>query len=210
MIGDRIKSARLDAKMNQPQLAACIGVTKSTVAQWENGDIKSLKGENVLKAADCLGVAAEWLQYGTGPKHLIRETAPAYLKGGRSVPLISWRQAAHWPDSTNDKEAEMYKEWMNCPVPCSQQTYALKVQGISMEPEVRDGEIIFVDPEVTPEHGDLVIARTADGEATFKKLIIEGGQMLLTAVNPDWPGKLTPADENTICGVVIFQGRSRR
>jgi SOS-response transcriptional repressor LexA len=44
-------------------------------------------------------------------------------------------------------------------------------------------------------------------EATFKQLIIEGGQMYLKALNPDWPTRIMEVTKNAfICGVVVFKG----
>ena len=36
-----------------------------------------------------------------------------------------------------------------------------------MEPRFRDGELIFVDPDVEPEHGTFVVVRTEGSEAAF-------------------------------------------
>lgn len=44
-------------------------------------------------------------------------------------------------------------------------------------------------------------------EATFKQLVVEGGQRFLRALNPAWPDPIIQIDDNaTLCGVVIFKG----
>lgn len=208
MLSERIKQARADAQLTQDQLAACVGVTKSAVSQWEGGNTKGMKPENIFKAAECLKVDPEWLATG---KHSVKEIAPAYLKGGERVPLISWVQAGHWCEAIDNPQGAP-EDWLNCPVPCSKNTFALKVHGISMEPRVKAGEIIFVDPEVEPVHGNLVVVRIeSTGEATFKQLVVEDGKKMLKALNPDWPEKfITIKDDAIICGVVIFKGESMR
>lgn len=55
----RIKEARKRAGMTQRELARIVGVSRPAVSQWESGDTKSLKGENLLKAAEALRVAPE-------------------------------------------------------------------------------------------------------------------------------------------------------
>ena len=68
-IGQRIKQARLahKPKMTQQQLADAVGVSRPTVTHWETGDNRMLEGDNLVRAARALGVATEWLLYGTGP-----------------------------------------------------------------------------------------------------------------------------------------------
>lgn len=108
--------------------------------------------------------------------------------------------------------ANGYERMVGCPDPCSALTYALKVEGISMEPEYRHGDIIFVDPEVEPTHGADVVVRQTNKEHVFKRLVIEGKTKMLRALNADWPGprlcELEPG--TTIAGVVVYQYRDRR
>lgn len=122
-------------------------------------------------------------------------------------PLISWVAAGTWSDITELplEDATLYP----CPVACSARTFVLRVQGISMDPAFRDGELIFIDPAAEARHGSYVVARLEDeNEATFKQLIIEGGQKYLKPANPNWPEQITPINGNcTIVGSVVFAGR---
>lgn len=103
------------------------------------------------------------------------------------------------------------EEWLESPWAHSAEAFCLTVRGISMYPDYRDGEIIMVEPGLRAEHGDDVIARTPDGEVTFKRLqISEDGQYLL-AVNPDFPDRIIRVPEGTvICGVVVGSWIRRR
>ncbi|SPA24549.1 Putative lambdoid prophage e14 repressor protein C2 (fragment) [Cupriavidus taiwanensis] len=88
----------------------------------------------------------------------------------------------------------------------SKRAFALRVRGPSMEPKYQDGDIIYVEPEAIAEHGKRVVVQLeSEPEATFKELVIEGGQKYLRALNPDWPGpKFLPINGNaTIIGVVV-------
>ena len=122
-------------------------------------------------------------------------------------PLISWVAAGAWSEITeiDPTEATLYP----CPVSCSERTFVLRVQGISMEPLFRDGDLIFIDPAADFRHGSYVVARLDDhNEATFKQLIIEGGQKYLKPVNSNWPEQIIAINGNcTIVGPVVFSGR---
>ncbi|QZP32569.1 LexA family protein [Pseudomonas sp. DR48] len=68
---------------------------------------------------------------------------------------------------------------------------------------IAEGMMILVDPAIVPEPGKLVIAQWPDSpEATFRKLIEEGGQRYLVPLNPTYP-KALYTEECRILGVVV-------
>lgn len=68
---------------------------------------------------------------------------------------------------------------------------------------IPEGHLVLVDTGREAKNGSLVIAKMTDAnEATFKKLVIDGGQKYLKGLNPSWP--MMPIDGNCkIIGVVI-------
>lgn len=56
-------------KVSGVALAKACGVAPPSVSGWRTGDSKSLRGSNLLAAAKKLGVRAEWLADGIGPKY---------------------------------------------------------------------------------------------------------------------------------------------
>ena len=226
-IGDRIAEIlREDPSKKQSALAEACGVTRASVSDWISGKSKTLKPENLVAAADYLGVELRWLANGTGPKHSIYRIteAPAKfeirepenvevgpnIRG--SVPLVSWVAAGDFEPASDPFEPGVAEDWFPCPVSHSKYTYALRVRGDSMAPEYKDGEIIFVDPMLEPKHGDDVIVKLIDREeTTFKQLRVEGRHSYLKPLNPAWPEQIIEINEKAFFkGVVIFSGRKRR
>ena len=123
-------------------------------------------------------------------------------------PLLSWVQAGEWTEVYRDYVPDYGTERFPCPVRCSRQTFVLQVRGISMEPRFREGDLIFVDPEVEPGHGKyVVVLLEGSNETTFKQLVIEGEKKFLRALNPDWPERIIEVNANAlVCGVVVFKG----
>ena len=123
-------------------------------------------------------------------------------------PLISWVQAGNWYEISESFVPAYGAELLPCPVRCSPESFVLRVRGSSMEPKFHEGDLIFVDPSVIPDHGKFVVVRLEQSnEATFKQLIIEEGKQYLKALNPDWPNRIIEVDEEaTICGVIVFKG----
>lgn len=73
----RLKEARDAAGLSQAKLAELVGVSRAAVNQWENGDIKSLRPENLFKVARALNCSAEWLATGNGSKEPVEIIANA-------------------------------------------------------------------------------------------------------------------------------------
>ena len=123
-------------------------------------------------------------------------------------PIIDWSQVPTDQRTGLDQQRLRFDGILPCPVPCSQGTYVLRVKGASMEPKFDNGDLIFVDPDITAESGKYVVVRLAGAdEADFKQLIVEGGRQYLKALNPDWPDRITEMDEAAqVCGVVVFKG----
>ncbi|PSW14760.1 helix-turn-helix domain-containing protein [Photobacterium sanctipauli] len=208
-ISDRIKERMQALGLKGVDISKATGVSSGGVSQWVNGMTKP-RGEKLIALARVLDCEPDWLLF--GEQKPSKKTTSSNVTYGPDIkgyfPLISWVQAGAWStiEEISISEATRYP----CPVKCSEDSFVLKVQGVSMEPVFRDGDLIFVDPQVEWRHGSYIVARLDDkNEATFKQLIIEGGQKFLKPANPNWPEQIIPVNGNcTIVGVVVFSGRS--
>lgn len=72
-------------------------------------------------------------------------------------------------------------------------SYALKVQGDSMLPLYRDGDVLIVHPGATVRRGDRVVVKTSGGEVMAKIMTKRSAQIIeLTSMNPDHPDRSLP------------------
>lgn len=63
--------------------------------------------------------------------------------------------------------------------------FALKVRGDSMlDEQIRDGDLVIVEPRETASNGQTVVALLEGGEATLKKFYREQGRCRLQPANP--------------------------
>ncbi|MBB1403722.1 LexA family transcriptional regulator [Pseudoalteromonas sp. SG45-1] len=205
-IAKRVKERRTALGLTQYQLADLVGTAQTSIQKIERGDTKNPR--NIEALARALKCTPEFLQFGIADN---KDTNSNVLPGPTikaTAPLISWVQAGAWSEISEIKAYDA--ERFMCPVNCSDLTFVLKVQGISMEPKFDEGDLIFVDPEAECIHGSYVVARLDDdNQATFKQLIIENGHKFLKAANPNWPEQLIPINGNcTLVGKVIFTGKS--
>ncbi|THF64466.1 S24 family peptidase [Pseudothauera rhizosphaerae] len=126
-------------------------------------------------------------------------TSPALERTGR-VPLISWVRAGEFASAADLLQPGDAYEWIDTSTPVRAHTFALRVEGDSMEPEFMAGTILVVEPDIAAQPGDYVIAKNGDQEATFKQLVRDGADLYLKPLNPRYPIK--PLGDSTIVGVV--------
>lgn len=87
----RITQRRVALGYTKAAFSRLVGVSGATVTDWENGVIKHLAGENLIKVATALKVTPEWLLSG-------KVSAPAPLQasdvvaeyGGNTELLAAW------------------------------------------------------------------------------------------------------------------------
>lgn len=210
-LAQRLKGTRLDLRLSQQSLAKLAGVSQGTVGQIEIGRNKGSK--HIIKIAQALHVNPNWLATGKGRKEASidnyseRQTDSRYSNIGEElplrgrVPLISFVAAGNWSDAVDNFSPGNADAWIDTTVQIKQHTYALRVQGDSMEPKFPDGAIIIVEPEDEAKNGSYVIVRQNGSEATFKQLIYDGAQAYLKPLNSRYPIMPLLIDA-TICGVV--------
>lgn len=131
----------------------------------------------------------------------------------KQIPLIDYIKAGEWSDVTDPFDVgggfTFYPVYMNN---LSGSAFALKVVGDSMSPDYRPGDIVIVDPSVSPVPGDIVVAKLDNEDmATLKKYRLKGrdtaGEPIieLVPINPDWPTLLMDSDNpGHIVGRVVM------
>ena len=77
-----------------------------------------------------------------------------------------------------------------------------------MEPEFRAGDYVYVDPDLSAEHGHTVAVLRPGGEMTVRRFVIEDGRRVLRALDADAQDcVLDELNETILQGVVVFRGR---
>ncbi len=89
----------------------------------------------------------------------------------KKVPLISYVRGRGSRRKKNPIEAfDGSLEYILTDNEVSDFTFALRIEGDSMEPDFKAGDVIIVDPEVEPTPGEFVVAKNGGAQATFKKI----------------------------------------
>jgi len=108
-----------------------------------------------------------------------------------AIPLIGFAQAGTggYFDDAGFPAGQGW-EMVDFPANPAQGSYALKVQGDSMLPLYRDGDVLIVQPGATLRRGDRVVVRTTGGEVMAKILTRQtAGRIELLSLNPAHPNR---------------------
>jgi SOS-response transcriptional repressor LexA len=216
-LGQRIRARREAVGLTQEKLATTCGVSRAAVAQWEAG-VTRPSLDNLVKAADALGIWLSWLTMGDQslpdmPNPFANPAAPAARAG---IPVIDLERAGEWATDSTSLSPDI--ERIAGDPTHSARTFALLIRDESMAPDFREGDKIIIDPEVTPQPGDFVVAKLdRETEATFKKFRPRGedasgaATIELAPLNPDWPTVMINAESpGRIIGTLVEHRRYRR
>ena len=166
--------------------------------EWAPGRVRQVGDRLAAKLEQAMDKPSGWMNTPPRPDP---DVIPWHA--GRDCPLISWEEAGSGgTPPSGEPEAHLH-----CPIECGPGTFALRVAGLSMAPRFRDGDYIFVDPDAAERNRGFVLVRPANGRgATFRQLVEEAGVRYLKALNRNWPNRIAEADDNAVCGVVVFHG----
>jgi len=108
-----------------------------------------------------------------------------------AVPLLGFAQAGNG-GFFDDAGFPVGQGWdvVDLPAAAPEGAYALKVQGDSMLPLYRDGDVLIVQPGATTRRGDRVVVRTVEGEVLAKVLARRTARTVeLHSLNPEHPNR---------------------
>lgn len=184
---------------NPTAVSRATGIAQPTVHRYYSGENKTPKAEYLRKLADYFSVTVDDLLL--KDLALNSTTTPNVHRGPDikgTVPVISWVQAGNWKEVI---EADGDIPRVPTTYKVREHTYALRVEGDSMEPTFPRGCLIIVEPGEDPHPGQYVIVRQNGSEATFKQLIQDGGTYMLKPINDRYPIMQMQAGA-VFCGVV--------
>lgn len=113
------------------------------------------------------------------------------------VPLLGFAQAGAG-GFFDDAGFPAGQGWdlIELPTRSTENAYALQVQGDSMLPLYRNGDVLIVEPGATIRRGDRVVVKTRSGEVMAKVLARRNADGIeLVSINPEHPDRSLSMDE---------------
>ncbi|MFB2549751.1 S24 family peptidase [Ensifer soli] len=150
--------------------------------------------ESIAKVLEATGASLEQFM------ELMRPAPPAsglpegsFPPQAGSIPLLGFAQAGSG-GFFDDGGFPAGQGWdiVEFPKSPTEQTgvYALEIQGDSMAPLYRDGDVLIVDPGAQVRRGDRIVLKTRDGEVMAKILLRRSPRSIeLLSLNPEHPNR---------------------
>ena len=180
-----IKLLRIERGITQEQLAALLKVSRSTIGMYETGS-REPDFETLEAIADIFNVDMDYLM-GRSTVERKNPVSISPIPAGfqplpkmRKVPRVG-RIACGEPilaeENIEDYDATP-EEW--------HADFTLLCRGDSMEPKIKDGDVVAIRTQPQVENGEIAAVRIGD-EATLKRVYCNGNTVILQAENPTFP-----------------------
>ena len=209
-IAKRLRLARQQNEISQPEFAAKIGMSKQAVSSWENGTA-ALSALQLIDFAKILGVESSWLLTGKRPYSSSQRGERAGLPFLESHDIVDL--AAKRLELQNVQRVALDTSSF------SSEGFAVAIEDQSMSPQLVPGDVAIVDRGKPVEQGDVVLAVLfgRDGNQTVSlvrqiSFLIRTSTlpMILAPISPDWPiHRVDQSDDASVIGPIVGLIRRR-
>ena len=171
---NRIRIARTIKGLSQTELSAMLGVRQNTLSSWETErtepDLASLR-----KMAEILEVSTDYLVGATN--------TPPQSSSGVLIPVLGDVAAGIPIEAITD--IVDYEE-IDAALAKTGDFFGLRIKGSSMEPRMREGDVVIVRKQDTAESGETVVVLVNGDSATVKKIKYGPDGITLLPTNPSF------------------------
>lgn len=217
-VGNRIRTLRRERKYSQPELAKKAGVGQSTISDLEN-DKKSTSAENMEAIARALGTSSQFLLTGVNLKieefnqnnqknsdttttDLINQKYGVYqdMVEVTYFEEISFACGSGAFVEAMEREAKKFlvsKQALESRNISEKSCVVLVASGNSMEPTIKDKDLVYVDQERKNIKDGKVFAICHGGLFKFKRLyqLPMGGVRIVSDNNDEYPEERLTAQD---------------
>lgn len=155
---ERLKILRQKYGMTQAELGKKIGVNQNTVSNWESGK-RSADFPNLLKLAKIFKCTTDYL--------LEISDVEKISKKGVQIPVLGYVKAGIPIDRI--QEIVDYEE-ISEDMAKNGDFFGLKVKGDSMEPRIKDGDVVIVRKQPDVLSGEVGIVCVGNDVVTIKEV----------------------------------------
>lgn len=207
MFSERLKMLRKKADITQEELAKILGVERSSIGKYEASGV--IPSHNILIAiADYFGVSVDYLLGRTETekpdeskaRELFNIVEGPEIRG--AIPIVGSVRCG-WNGTI---DADYTGEYEPAYDVNPQEHVWMHAKGDSMEPDIREGDLVLVHLQPIAENGDIVVAIVNGENGTIKKFTREEKGILLSPLNKKYTHVYIPSDSETtltIYGIVV-------
>ena len=193
---NRIRELREEKGMRQVELAEILGVRQNTLSTWETGRYEP-DGEMLQKIADYFDVSIDYVMNKATVRRMPESSVDVVrmMRLIRTVENMSpsqFDETVNYADKVRAGQIEAYSipvlgdvaagipieaitdivdyEEIDAAVADSSEYFGLRLKGASMEPRMREGDVVIVRKQEDVESGDVAVVMVNGDSATVKKI----------------------------------------
>jgi SOS-response transcriptional repressor LexA len=186
--------------ISEAELSRKINVPRATINRLASGRTPDPRVSTLETIAEYFSVSLEQL---LGKQPLYSNADSMVAKARASLPIIDWKDTAHWHGAINGINPENHFDWIMIDTSIETGLFALRVRGDSMWPNFQENTILIIDPDKVPKNRSFVIYYIKDlGEVVFRQLLIDGSYKFLKAINSMFPN-IQISEDDQLIGTVL-------
>lgn len=169
--------------VKQVDLVNYFKLGKSTISSWCTG-LKMPRSDKLEKLAEFFNIElSDLLQKRIGTSNIpIAHKIPVLGNVAAGIPLEAIEDIVDYEEISEDLASRG-------------QFFGLKIKGSSMEPRIKDGDVVIVRQQPDVESGDVAIVLVNGDSATCKKVVINDNGITLIPFNPTYEPKFYSAEQ---------------
>lgn len=168
---EQLKKLRLSHKLTQKEVADLLGVDRTTYVKYETGKSEPTF-ETLRRLADYFEVTSDYL---IGTVNACHPTST-----GVQIPVLGEVRAGLPIEAV---ENIIDYEEIDAELARGGEYFALRIVGDSMEPRIREGDVVIVRKQPDIESGEIGIVLVNGDSATVKKVVKHEDGISLIAYN---------------------------
>lgn len=201
MLGDQIRFYRKRDGISQKELASRLFVSQQAVGKWERNETTP-NPDAIVTMAKIFSISTD---------ALLGENLPPTSTGGTWVPVLG-EVAAGIPIEAVEDIVD-YEE-IDSALAATGEFFGLRIKGSSMEPRIREGDVVIVRKQDDADTGDTAVVMVNGDSATVKRIKKEpDGSLVLIPNNPAYdaqhfsPAEIADKPVHIIGKVVELRGK---
>ena len=164
---NNLKQARKEKGLSQIEVSQIIGLSQPQYSAWENGKSK-IDNISLSRLAKLFDVSADYLLGADDPSKSKGVRIPVLGDVAAGIPIEAVENIIDWEEISQEMAS-------------TGEYYGLRIKGSSMEPRIRDGDVVIVRQQEDADTGDTAVVLVNGESATVKRIKKEpdGGLWLL-------------------------------
>lgn len=178
-IGELIRTRRLELGLTLEEVGNAVGVGKSTVKKWEDGNISNMKRDKIATLAKILKLKPVALITGE------ISNASVVKDNIYNIPIYNSVSAGFGALAVDDIVG-----YTPLVIDCAceaKDTICINVKGDSMYPKIEDGDTIQVHKQDCIDSGDIGVVLVNGDDGLVKKVVYDANYIELQSINPMYP-----------------------